>query len=46
MQAMSRRGSRSDAGGAEVFRCGSDQNLMVGNASRTLDARIFSGLGG
>jgi len=28
MQAMSRRGSRSDAGGAGVFRCGSDQNLM------------------
>jgi hypothetical protein len=46
MQAMSRRGSRSDAGEAEVFRCGSDQNLMGGNASRTLDACIFSGLGG
>jgi len=28
MQAMSRRGSRSDADEAEVFRCGSDQNLM------------------
>jgi len=28
MQAMSLRGSRSDSGGAEVYRCGSDQNLM------------------
>jgi len=46
MQAMSLRGSRRDAGEAEVFRCGSDQNLMWDNASRTLDACIFSGLGG